>query len=136
MKATYKGAYTKRNETTGVVSDVFRYGVSGTPEELEQYKKDQGDNFRTDDKTGEPLFFTTRFAGKSVNLVKTRSGRYIADLSELKAQASLAAQFGGNVGQAIANAAAAQFMFGSAPAAVATPAVEANEPAEEDLNKG
>jgi hypothetical protein len=135
MKAIYKGAYTKRNATTGVVSDVFRYGVSGTPEEIAAYKADQGDNFRTDDKTGEPLFFTTRFAGNSVNLVKTKAGRYIADLSELKAQASLASQFGGNLGQAIANAAVSKFMFGAPATASATPVAE-EEPAADDLNKG
>lgn len=135
MKATYKGAYTKRNPNTGVVSDVFRYGVTGTPEKIEQYKKDQGENLRTDDQTGEPLFFTNRFAGKSVNLVKTRAGRYIADLSELKAQASLAAQFGGNLGQALANAAVAQFMFSAPAVAASAPAVE-TEAGSEDLNQG
>lgn len=122
MKATFKSTYVSKKG-----NDTFRYAVTGTAEELAAYKTAQGVNYREDDVTGEPLFFTVRYAGKSVNLITTKSGNVIADLSELKASASIAKQFGGNLGQSIADAAAAQFLFGggaSVPQAVTAPVVE------------
>jgi len=122
MKATFKSTYVSKKG-----NDTFRYAVTGTAEELTAYKTTQGVNYREDDVTGEPLFFTVRYAGKSVNLITTKSGNVIADLSELKASASIAKQFGGNLGQSIADAAAAQFLFGggaSVPQAVTAPVIE------------
>ena len=122
MKATFKSTYVSKKG-----NDTFRYAVTGTAEELAAYKTAQGMNYREDDITGEPLFFTVRYAGKSVNLITTKSGNVIADLSELKASASIAKQFGGNLGQSIADAAAAQFLFGggaSVPQAVTAPVIE------------
>jgi hypothetical protein len=122
MKATFKSTYVSKKG-----NDTFRYAVTGTAEELAAYKTAQGVNYREDDITGEPLFFTVRYAGKSVNLITTKSGNVIADLSELKASASIAKQFGGNLGQSIADAAAAQFLFGGGapvPQAVTAPVIE------------
>jgi len=112
MRSSYK-----KRSPSGNVNDVFVYAVSGSESEIAEYKKDQGENLREDDK-GQPLFFATRFAGKSAGIVKTSAGRYIADMSEINAQANLAAQYGGNLGQAIANAAAAKLFSGGVPASV------------------
>lgn len=128
MKARKLRTYTKFNQSTGTANDVFVYTVHGTEKEIAAYKADQGENLRhlDDDSSKAPLFFTTRFAGASVDLVKTKSGRYVADMSALKEQASLVRQFGGNLGQAIAQQCAAQFLFGGN-----TPAPKAIEASEE-----
>ncbi len=119
MKAEYVGSYRSKNK--GV--PVFRYEVSGTKEELESYELAQGDNFRKteDDK---PLFFTTRFAGNDVDLIITQNDKVIADMSRFEAAASLAKQYGGDLGAELAKVAASQLLGGfSAPvsAPVQTP---------------
>lgn len=116
MKATSVGSYRSKNK--GV--PVFRYEVSGTKEELEAYELAQGDNYReTED--GKPLFFTTRFAGKTVDLIITQSDKVIADMSQYEAAASLAKQYGGDLGAELAKAAAAQLLGGFSTPAVSTP---------------
>lgn len=46
-------------------SIVFVYQITGTTDELEQYKTDQGSNYREDDTTGVPLFFSANRAGST-----------------------------------------------------------------------
>jgi len=79
---------------------VFVYAVSGTEQELADFKKAQGDFYREED--GTPLWFTTRFVGNTAPLVITSKGKVIADLSEYKKAESLVKQFGGNFGQELA----------------------------------
>jgi len=98
MKGKYLGSYISKNG-----NPVFKYAVSGTPEQLEEFKKAQGDNAREDEQ-GNPLWFTTRFAGKNATLaVAKNSGRVYADTSDIRAVASLADQFSGKLGDALAS---------------------------------
>jgi len=105
LKATFDGNYRKKD--TGKL--MSRYVVSGTKEELEKYAASQGNFLRVDEKKG-PLYFSQDFLGKSVPLGFTQDGRVYADTSEMENAASVAARFGGNLGQAIADAAAAKFL--------------------------
>ena len=105
MQANYERQYTSKKGT-----DVFVYSVEGTDAELANYKKAQGKNFREDKETGKSLWFTTRYVGEITPLIITSKGSVIADLREMKKHASLVEQFGGNLGQAMANAAAASLL--------------------------
>jgi hypothetical protein len=103
MKIKFKRAYTKSE--TG--NKVFVYGVSGTNEELAKYHELQGENYK-EDVDGTPLFFTTRSCGQGCDLIITTNNRIIPDMSAFDAAASLAKQYGGNLGEELAKAAAAQ----------------------------
>lgn len=117
MNAKADGSYRNKKGTL-----VFRYKVIGTPAEIEAYKAAQGENYReSEDKT--PLFFTTRNAGNSVNLIITQGGKVVADMSAFDAAASLASQYGGNLGTELAKQAAAQ-LLGSSRSSVSTPVQE------------
>lgn len=74
MKAKFTNSYRKNG------NPVFVFRVSGSATELEAYRDSAGSNLR-EDEAGNPLFFTTRYAGETINLVKTASGSYIADTS-------------------------------------------------------
>lgn len=82
---------------------VFRYAVKGKEADLEKYRDAQGEFLVEDSTTGDPLYFSSRFVGKSCDLIVTDEGKIYADMSELEQQASLVAQFGGNLGQAMAD---------------------------------
>ena len=84
----------------------FVYAVSGTETQLEAYAEAQGEYLRVDDETGEPLWFTTRCIGPAGKLIITTNGNVVADTSAFDQAASLAEQYGGNFGQALANQAA------------------------------
>lgn len=115
MKAKYIRSYMKPK------GPVFVYALSGTQAEIEAYGKAQGDNLRTDEKTGAPLLFVTRFGGNNADIVVTQKGDYILDMSKFRQAASLANQFDGKLGDAIANQAAAQLLgaaFSNTPATV------------------
>lgn len=108
-----------RSYTSKQGNKVFVYSVSGTEAQLEEFEAAQGDNHRVDDKTGEPLWFTTRCVGNSGTLIITTNGKVVPDMSAFDQAASLAKQYGGNLGEELAKAAAAQLIGGGAP--VATP---------------
>jgi hypothetical protein len=80
---------------------VFRYLVSGKPDALEAYEEAQGDYFVPND-DGIPLYLTSRAVMKGSDLVVTDQGKVYVDNSALEEQASLVAQLGGNLGQALA----------------------------------
>lgn len=82
---------------------VFRYTVKGKPDALKAYEEAQGEYYTEDSNTGEPLYFTSRFCGKTCDLIVTDEGKIYPDMSELEQQASLVAQFGGNLGQSMAD---------------------------------
>ena len=84
----------------------FVYGVSGSTEELAAFKAAQGEHFREDTKTGEPLWFTTRSVGNLGKLIITTKGNIVPDMSAFDQASSLAAQYGGNFGQELARQAA------------------------------
>ncbi len=127
LNGTFQRSYKKRDKNNNLV-DVFVYTVTGSKEAIEEYAKAQGEFLRTEEATGKHLWFSTRYVGDSAKLIITEKGNVVADMSEFAKAASLASQFGGNLGVELARNAAAQLMgTSSAPSAVAQPAVtEAN----------
>ena len=112
---------------------VFVYSVSGSESDLAAYKEAQGEHFRTDD-NGNALWFTTRCVGDNGSLIITTKGNIVPDMSKFDQAASLAAQYGGNFGDALANMTAASILGTSVPAPEAAPAkVEASNDGGEDL---
>ena len=105
MKATLVRSYKSSKGNT-----VFVYAVKGTAEQLEAFAKAQGDFARVDDKTGEHLWFTTRCIGNSGTLIITSNGKVVPDMSAFDQAASLAKQYGGNLGDQLAKAAAEQLL--------------------------
>ena len=103
---------------------VFVYGVSGSPEQLEAFKKAQGENHR-EAEDGTPLWFTTRCVGQNGTLIITTNGKVVPDMSAFDQAASIAAQYGGNFGQELAKAAAANLLGNSGSTVASTPKVEA-----------
>jgi hypothetical protein len=125
LKAKFLRSYVKNGK------DVFVYAVTGTPEAIEAYKADQGDNLRMTSgeagyADGTPLFFTPRASiDNTVDLIKTQAGRWIPDNSEIRRVANVVAQFGGNFGQAYAQ----DYFANRGNTSTATPVVE-KEPAD------
>jgi hypothetical protein len=107
----------------------FVYAVSSSEENLKEYERVQGDFARKDDK-GNLLWFTTRFIGNSGKLIITEKDRVVPDMSAFDQAASLATQYGGNLGTELAKTAAAQLLSGSPVANTqsvsTTPVDEAN----------
>lgn len=119
MKINLLRSYKSKNGNT-----VFVYAVSGKPEQLAKFKEASGEYFREDEK-GVALWFTTRCVGQTGTLIITTNGKIVPDMSAFDQAASMAAQYGGNFGQELAKAAAAQLLGGNAPqATVATPAAQ------------
>jgi len=115
-----------RSYTSKAGNKVFVYEVTGTQEELAKFKAAQGENYR-ETEAGVALWFTTRSVGNSGKLIITTNGKVVPDMSAFDQAASLAKQYGGNLGEELAKAAAAQLLGGnnvSAPAPVATPSAE------------
>jgi hypothetical protein len=115
MKVRLVRSYKSKNGNV-----VFVYAVTGTPEQLEQFRAAQGDNFREDD-NGNALWFTTRCIGNTGSLIITTKGNIVPDMSAFDQANSLAKQYGGNFGQELARMAAEQLMGGNK--SVATQAV-------------
>jgi len=97
LKAKFSGKHTKVNPITGKAFPVFRFKVSGSTEELQQFETAQGDNYRIDEDTQEPLWFTTRYISDNVELIITDNNRVIADDSELSKLQSLVETYGESV---------------------------------------
>ena len=109
MNVKLARSYRSKNGNT-----TFVYNVDGTPAQVEEFKTAQGDFYREDDKTGKPLWFTTRCIGNSGKLVITSKGKVVPDMSAFEQAASLAKQFGGNFGNELAKASVAK-LLGNAP---------------------
>lgn len=107
MNIKLERSYKSKNGNT-----VFVYSVSGTSKDLAAFESAQGDNYRTDEETGAPLWFTTRCVGDEGKLIITQNNKVVPDMSAYEKAASLAAQFGGNLGEELAKAAAAQLLKG------------------------
>lgn len=120
MKIKLIRSYKSKNGNT-----VFVYGVSGTPSQLEAFAKAQGENHRVDETTGTPLWFTTRCVGQSGELIITSNNKVVADMSAFDQAASLAAQYGGNLGEQLARTAAEQLLGGAPKAAPVSANAEA-----------
>jgi hypothetical protein len=88
----------------------FVYEVSGDEESLKAFKKAKGKYYREDDKSGAPLWFTTKCIGDTGELIITSKGNVIADMSKFRRAQSLSEQFGGNFGQELAKASVANLL--------------------------
>ena len=97
MKVKYQRSYRSKKGTP-----TFVYAVEATKEELKTYKEAQGNYYREDSETKLPLWFTARYVGEQADLVITSNGNVVADMQEFDKQASLAAQYGGNLGEFLA----------------------------------
>lgn len=124
MKIKLLRSYRSRNG-----NPTFVYSVHGTAEELEAYADAQGDYYREDDNTGDPLWFTTRCIGTSGKLIITTNGNIVPDMSAFDQAASIAAQYGGNFGQELARQ-AAQSILGTTPTNMSAPSMDAPAEAE------
>jgi hypothetical protein len=109
LTINFQRSYRKAGKTAGAPARVtFVYTVTGTADAVANYRELNAAFLREDD-NGTPLFFTTRYAGERAALALNHSGtNYYVDNSEMDKQAALVAQYGGNLGQAIAMQIAAQ----------------------------
>lgn len=115
MKIKFHGSYRNAKGTL-----VHRYLVSGTEEQLAEYKNVQGDNYRANE-AGVPLFFTVNPIGNSGTLSLNKKGVFTAISSDTTSAMAIASakQFGAEVTAAVAARIADKLMSGiSAPAAV------------------
>ena len=67
-------------------SPVFVYALAGSKEELAEYKKTQGDYYREEEKTKEPLFFSPRPIATGTQLAPNREGTRFVVQQDLEAQ--------------------------------------------------
>jgi len=104
---------------------VFVYGVTNAKDAV-AFKAASGDFHREDEKTGQSLWFTTRYIGERGSLIVTDKGKIYPDLSAFEKADSLAKQYGGNFGTELARAAVANLLAGSN-----TSAQQAAEPADD-----
>ena len=99
LKVSYLRNYRSKNGTS-----TFVYKVTGSAEAMERYAEVQGSFLRTDETTGDTLWFTTRFIGDAGNIIVTATDKIVADMSEFEKAASLASQFSGVFGEKLAEA--------------------------------
>jgi hypothetical protein len=111
MKIKFERSYRKQ----GSGRTVFVYQVTGSTKDLKAYKASQGTNVREDD-NGNPLFFTTNYAGKVCDLIITSAGKAVVDMSAFEQMSSLVSQFDGKFADAIAKQAVEQLLGTSANA--------------------
>ena len=130
MKAVFLRNYRKAN--TGNV--VFVYKVTGSKQQMEQYKTAQGEYYTEDAKDG-ILWFSPQFVGQSVELLITSKGKVVADMSKFDMAQSLVNQYQGALGAEIAKQAVSMLLgseFGpqSVPASEPTQ-IEASQESED-----
>lgn len=90
MKIEFVNQYRSKGKGTLM----FRYKVTGTPEELASYKKFKGEHYREDKDIG-VLFFTDRFVGKSAPLIENKEKtKWFPDTTKHDQLANLTAQYG------------------------------------------
>jgi hypothetical protein len=118
-------AIAKTGTRKGQSIDRHLYSVAGTPEELAAFKTAMG-NFYAEDADGKALYYSNNFAGNTATLIISKGGKVNPDMSEFVRASSLATQFPGALGDAIAAKAADQLLGSShtAPQPVAQPRVE------------
>lgn len=103
LKAKFHGNYRKSTTVNGIptVLTVFRYTVDGTEKELQEYEEIQADNYVVDDKSGKPLYFTTRYVADVVELQvsenKDGEKRIVVDDSEIAKIQAMVQMYGESV---------------------------------------
>ena len=95
MALTGKFQRKYRKAVTGTT--VFVYNISGSEKELEQFQEAEGDNYRLDEQTGKPIWFTTRFIDDNIELEITQNGRVVAKDDDLVKLQSQVQQYGVDV---------------------------------------
>lgn len=127
MKARFLRNY--RKQSTGNM--VYVYRVTGSAKQLEEFKAAQGENLVIDEETGDVLWFTTRYAGDSVDLIITQNGKIVADTSEFDKAASLCQQYEGTaLGNQLARVFAEKLLGNAKPSA--TPQAVPSAPTQEE----
>ena len=113
----------------------FVYTVSGKPSDIEAYREAQGEFYREDDKTNNPLWFTTKCIGKTGTLIITDNGNIVPDMSEFDEAASLAQQYGGNLGEMLARESAQRLLGGRRLSSTSSsPAKDTDDNSDEDID--
>ena len=113
----------------------FVYTVSGKPSDIEAYREAQGEFYREDDKTNNPLWFTTKCIGKTGTLIITDNGNIVPDMSEFDEAASLAQQYGGNLGEMLAREAAQRLLGGRRSSSTSSsPAKDTDDNSDGDID--
>ena len=113
----------------------FVYTVSGKPSDIEAYREAQGEFYREDDKTNNPLWFTTKCIGKTGTLIITDNGNIVPDMSEFDEAASLAQQYGGNLGEMLAREAAQRLLGGRRLSSTSSsPAKDTDDNSDENID--
>ena len=99
LKVSFLRSYRSKNGTV-----TFVYKVTGSADAMERYAEVQGDFLRTDEATGDTLWFTTRFMGETGSIIVTANDKIVADMSKYEQAASLCSQFSGVFGEKLAEA--------------------------------
>lgn len=121
MKIKYHSKYnTVDKNGKGIV--MFRYQVTGTEEQLRQYKAAQGEHYRENEE-GIALFFTPNYVGDNGSLGITAKGKVYADTAAFDKLNSLVSRYPGMLGQEIAKLGAAQLLADLSKGSVASNAV-------------
>ena len=129
MKVTMQRSYKSKNGNR-----TFVYTVTGSNAEMEAYREAQGEYYREDDKTNQALWFTTKCIGKAGTLLITDNGNIVPDMSEFDEAASLAQQYGGNLGEMLAREAAQRLLGGRTLSSSKAAAKQAEELQDDDIN--
>lgn len=91
------GKFQRKYRKPGTGTTVFIYQVSGNEKELQQLEEAQGDQYRLDENSGKPLFFTTNYIDDNISLIITENNKVVADDSEIAKLASIVGQYGADV---------------------------------------
>jgi hypothetical protein len=98
-----------RKYTTGKGKPQFIYTlVNPTPEQLASFKAWKGEFYRVDEKTGQTLFFSSRFVGPKTELLLTENGKWVIDDTALVQLASLTQAYGIDVASRVMGSAPVQ----------------------------
>lgn len=104
MKATYLRPTAKQ----------FVYAIDCTAEEAAQIRAIKGEYYRQGEpntpEAGKPLWFSFDYHGEECTLKISKNNKIYADNTEMRKQASLVKQFGGDLGKSLADLAAAQLL--------------------------
>ena len=130
MKVTMQRSYKSKNGNR-----TFVYTVTGSNADMEAYKEAQGEYYREDEKTQQALWFTTKCIGKTGTLIITDNGNIVPDMSEYDEAASLAEQYGGNLGEMLAREAAQRLLGGRRSSSTSSaPAKDTDDNSDEDVD--
>ena len=107
LKAKYRSCYPKYNKEKDTLTDVFVYGIKGSPAGLKRYEEVQADNFRTDENDDTVLYFSTSYFGDTGEVKITINDKIVANTDATRQMRSLVNEAGsGKLGDALAQLAA------------------------------